>query len=84
MCVTAIGQVPTGGYTNVRLLRAIYPEWPMDGIQDYFLLATPPTELAAQVVAKVEADYRWEKLDDWLKGVRVHGADGGVVVKMLP
>jgi hypothetical protein len=65
----------------------VYGKPPADGIQDYFLLATPPDGIAAQVVSKVTAADTWKGLDEkaekWLKGVRVHGVGGGTVVKMV-
>ena len=86
LVVTATGQVPTGGYSNVKLLRAVYATAPNDGIQDYFLLAERPDGIAAQVVSKVKASDTWKaytKEAPGLKGIRVHGMAGGVVVKMI-
>ena len=87
LVVTVVGEVPTGGYTKPILLRAVYAMPPADGIQDYFLLATPPNGIAAQVISKVTAADTWKRFDDkaekWLKGVRVHGVRGGTVVKLV-
>lgn len=86
LVVTATGQVNTGGWTNARLLRAHYDTPPADGIQDYFLLATPPDGFATQVISEVKASDSWKtykKDAPWLKGVRIHGAEGSTVVKMV-
>lgn len=87
LVVTAIGEVPTGGFDKVKLVRATYATPPKDGIQDYTLFAEPPSGPAIQVISQVEATDRWKgynKEAPWIKGIRVHGVDGGVVVKMFP
>jgi hypothetical protein len=87
LVMTAVGQVPTGGYTKPRLVRATYATPPDDGIADYFLLAVPPAGFATQVISEVKATDRWKgytKAAPWLQGIRVHGTGDGVVVKMLP
>jgi hypothetical protein len=85
LAVTAKGQVPTGGWKDIALVRATYADPPADGICDYFLLATAPEGIAAQVITDVSATNTWKGYDEeakWLKGVRVHGAKGSVV-KMI-
>lgn len=85
LIVTASGRVPTGGWINVALVRAVYDEPPADGIVDYFLLVTSPEGLATQIITDVSATNKWKaytKHAPWLKGVRVHGGRGSVV-KML-
>ena len=86
LVVNVHGRVPTGGYSNITLVRAVYTQPPQDGIQDYFLLATPPTGIATQALVEVKASHRWKgysKEAPWLKGIRVHGVGDGVVVKMV-
>src|SRR5687768_13384247 len=48
LVVTAHGQVPTGGWTDVQLIRRVYEKEPADGIWEYDLLARPPAGLATQ------------------------------------
>lgn len=84
LVVTVRAQTPTPGYTNVRLVRALYKSPPEDGIQDYFLLATPPTGIVIQVLGRTQAQDIWADYPKWLKGVRVHGVGEGVKVQMLP
>lgn len=86
LVVTATGQVPTGGYQKSQLLRVRYEKPPEDGIQDYVLFAVPPGGFAIQVLSEVKAVDRWKgytKDAPWLKGIRVHGTDNDVVVRML-
>lgn len=78
--VKAIGEVPTGGYTNVKLERAIYVTPPKDGIQDYFLKAVPPSGPAIAVISQVESIDLWHDFPSWVKGIRMHGVKDGIVV----
>jgi hypothetical protein len=87
LVVKVTGQVPTAGYGKVRLVRANYANPPEDGIQDYFLLAIPPSDAAAQVISEVDASDKWvgyRKVAPWLRGVRIHGMDDNVVMLELP
>lgn len=85
LVVTASAEVPTGGY-KATLARVVNEAPPSDGVQDYVLFATPPDGIAIQVISKVKATSRWKAYTEeapWLKGVRVHGVDGGAVVHMF-
>lgn len=88
LVVTAVGQVPSEGYTRVRLVRANYAAAPEDGIQDYFLLAVPPAAVGdAPANAEVQASDKWagySRAAPWLRGIRVHGIDDSVVLRELP
>jgi len=81
--VSAVGEVPTGGYSKATLGRVTYIKQPDDGIQDYTFRATPPAGLATQVISQVTASDTWPAPPVWVKGVRIHGAGDGVLVKML-
>ena len=86
LVVKAVGEVSTGGYTNAKLTRTVYVTPPKDGIQDYTLTADAPTGPAIQVISKVDASDTWKGYAieaPWVKGVRVHGVDKGVVVVMF-
>ena len=83
LIVTAVGEVPTGGYAKATLTRVTYIKQPDDGIQDYTLRATPPEGPATQVISQIKASDTWPTLPAWVKGVRVHGAGEGVLVKMI-
>jgi hypothetical protein len=48
LVVMAVGQVSTGGWTNVQLVRVTYATAPEDGIQDYIMFAVPPSGVATR------------------------------------
>lgn len=83
LVVQAVGQVPTGGYTDVKLERVHYVTPPEDGIQDYFLKAVPPAGPATTVISQVKAADTWKSIPEWVKGIRVSGIDKGIVVIMI-
>jgi len=86
LVVRATGQVSSGGYAKPTLLRATYVTPPTDGIQDYFLVAIPPSDPAIQVISEVKASDTWKgfrKEAPWIKGIRVHGVGEGIGVKMF-
>jgi hypothetical protein len=84
LVVTAHGQVPTGGWTEVQLVRRIYEKEPADGIWEYDLLAKPPSGPATQALAKVKASDTWMKVDaKKLKGLRVYGTEKGIKTVMF-
>ena len=81
LIVTAIGIVPTYGYTNMQLLPAVYVQPPTDGVQDYFLIATPPCDPAATVQTEVSGTHVFHAFTvdaPWLTGIRVHGIEDGI------
>lgn len=86
MIVKAQGFVSSSEFTDVKLVRATYLIPPSDGIQDYFLMATPPEAPSSNVVTLVSASDIYSQVTvaaPWLKGVRVHGVDGGIKTRML-
>ena len=84
LIVTAHGQVPSGGWSNVQLIRRVYQTEPADGIWEYDLLATPPGGPAAQVLTDVKAKDIWEKVEaKKLKGLRIYGSEKGIKTVML-
>lgn len=68
--VTAIGQVPTAGYTDARLNQRIYIVDPGDDIVDFDFTARPPGGPAAQVVSDVIAAHDIPL--QTIAGVRIH------------
>jgi hypothetical protein len=86
LSVQVTGEVPTGGYTHVKLIRVNHKTPPKDGIQEYRLVATPPDGPATQVISTVEASHvieNFTKNAPWIKGVRILGVGDGVKVRML-
>ena len=87
LIVNVIGQVNTGGYQDVKLVRMVNVTPPEDGIQNYTLTAIPPSGFATDALAKVKASDMWKdfaKDAPWLKGVRINGTGKGVMVKAYP
>ncbi|MCA9003885.1 MAG: hypothetical protein KDA70_01330 [Planctomycetaceae bacterium] len=78
LVVTVSGEVPSGGFTDVKLVRVSYRNPPQDGIQDYYLKAVAPTQPAIAVISEVKATDTWKGMPFWVKGIRVHGVDDGV------
>jgi hypothetical protein len=81
LVVTAVGELPTGGYTEAVLSRVVYSKPPADGIQDYVLTAVKPSGIVPQVISRVEASdtlKAYTEAAPWMKGIRVHGVGEGV------
>ncbi|MCA9649345.1 MAG: hypothetical protein H6712_19875 [Myxococcales bacterium] len=68
--VTAIGKVPTGGYSDARLDQRIYIVDPGDDIIDFDFMARPPSGIATQVISEVFASHDIPLPD--IAGVRIH------------
>ena len=86
LSVSVVGEVPTGGYQNVRLVRVTFPKPPLDGIQEYRFVATPPAGQAIQALTEVSATDTWNNFRNdapWIKGIRVHGIGNGTGVRMF-
>lgn len=81
--VTATAEFPTGGYSDFKLIRAVYVTPPSDGIQDYFFMATPPTGVVTQVITEGKATNSWKDYPAWVAGVRIHGTGDGILVRGL-
>jgi hypothetical protein len=80
LTVTAVGQVPTGGWKDAKLTRRATKDAPKDGIYEYDLTAVRPTGIVPQIVSKVTASDTWENPPADIKGVRVFGAGAGKTV----
>jgi hypothetical protein len=77
LTVTAVGQVPTGGWTGAKLTPRKYKDKPADGIYEYDLTAVRPTGFVTQALSKVKAEHKWENPPADIKGVKVYGAGEG-------
>jgi hypothetical protein len=78
LIVTAVGEVPTGGWTGARLTRRTYIKPPADGVYEYDLTAVPPTGAATQAISKVKAKDEWKDPPEGVKGVKVYGVGDGI------
>lgn len=78
----AKGRVPTGGWSNGRLVPWVYIMPPRDGIWDFDFIAQMPHGSAIDVMSSILADLSLPK-PKWCKGVRIHGASGSVEVSLF-
>jgi hypothetical protein len=74
--VAALGEVPTTGWSNIRLLPVIYVQPPADGIQDFEFVGSP-AGIGADVMLPVAATYAGHA-PAWLKGVRVKAVQNAI------
>ena len=82
LTVTAIGQVPTGGWKDAKLTPRAVKEAPKDGIYEYDLTAVRPTGIVTQALSKVKASHTWDNPPADMKGIKVYGVgDGAKTVK---
>jgi phenylpyruvate tautomerase PptA (4-oxalocrotonate tautomerase family) len=82
LTVIAVGQVPTGGWKDAKLVRRETKDAPADGIYEYELTAVRPTGIVPQIVSKVKASHTWENPPSDIKGVKVYGVgDGAKTIK---
>jgi len=82
LSISAFGSVPTSGWSNAELVPFMYIDPPLDGIYDFTFMAIRPTDVAAQVITKIEAGYVVNPLSDTLKGVRVHAKENNIVAML--
>lgn len=83
LVVSAIVVDPTGLYKDPKLIRAVYETPPEDGFQDFFVLATPPTQTSQTERISLTVKSSWDRFREaapWLRGARVHGRLGAVGV----
>lgn len=84
--VCATGEVNSGGWTHVRLLRVAHCCPPADGFQEYYLVACPPNGPSTDAIEPVTGCDEWKNYKHcapWLKGVRIRGIDGGIKTKKI-
>ncbi|MBI3467766.1 MAG: hypothetical protein HY000_32560 [Planctomycetes bacterium] len=78
LVVTAVGQTPTTGWTNVQLVRRIYVTPPADGMWEYDLLGVRPTRVAGAALQQFKRRNNWDDYDKSINGIRVYGVGRGV------
>jgi hypothetical protein len=82
VAVTATGEVPTTGWTDIRLSPRYYAVPPRDGFWDFELIGDPPGGIVGTVVLPVVAHIVLP-CPKWCTGVRVH-AHNSVEASLLP
>jgi hypothetical protein len=83
LTITAVGQVPTGGWTGAKLTPKPTKDKPKDGIYEFELTAVRPTGIVTQALSKVKATHTWENPPADLKGIRVLGSGDGAKTVMI-
>jgi hypothetical protein len=81
LLIHVVGEVPTTGYSQVKLSRVNYTVPPKDSIQDYVLYAVPPEGIVEQIISEVEASDTYLNFPiaaPWMKGIRIHGIGDGI------
>lgn len=78
--IHALGLVPTGGWTNGRLVPYMYIDFPADGIWDFDFEADEPQGIVPQVISVITADYNWPGFPENLEGVRIHSSSNKIEV----
>ena len=81
VAIHATGDVPTTGWTAIRLSPVFYIVQPADGIWDFNMIGDAPAGPAGDVVLPVAASLMVEA-PDWCKGVRVHAANNKLESKL--
>jgi hypothetical protein len=79
LVIHATGSVNSSGWKNGRLIP--WSNQPKDGVLDLDFVATVPTGFVMWVICPIEGSGT-VRLDDWIKGVRVH-ASGNATQIML-
>ncbi|MEM7446384.1 MAG: hypothetical protein AAF414_23895 [Pseudomonadota bacterium] len=78
--IEALGRVPTGGWTNPRLVPVQYVVAPPNGIWDVSFVAEPPSfdAFVTQGIVDIRPEPLRLPLTSDLRGVRVIGGDGAI------
>ncbi|HWN69578.1 MAG TPA: hypothetical protein VNM90_18175, partial [Haliangium sp.] len=81
LTLTAVGTVPTLGWSNARLVPHVYVQAPPDGIWGFDFVARPPSGPAAQAIGKVSACVTLPAAKV-RSGIRIHAADTAFVLRV--
>lgn len=82
IAVEALGTVNSGGWSNGRLVPAVYIVPPSDGMQDFQFIATGPEGIVTMGTVKNFVGSGWVPQFDWLKGVRIHSSTNSIEVML--
>lgn len=85
LIVTATGNVPSSGWSNPILIRREYMHPPEDGIWEYDMYATAPSNPSADVITQIgPVSNIWKNYDAVnLKGVRVYSEKNTIEVRFM-
>ncbi|MGY3530869.1 MULTISPECIES: hypothetical protein [Bradyrhizobium] len=83
LVVVALGDVPTTGWSHIRLSPRYYIAPPADGIWDFDFVGDEPTGVVGQVILPVAAEII-VPYPAWCTGVRVHSASNNITANVGP
>lgn len=83
LAITATGDVPTTGWTALRLAPRYYVIDPPDHIWDFDFIGDEPTGIVGEVVLPVSA-HLITHYPHWCRGVRVHSSTNSVEAMFAP
>lgn len=81
LVVSSSGQVNSSGWSGGKLVPWIYVTQPADGIQDFDFIATAPDGIVLWVMSSISGSGTIE-LENWMKGVSIHGSNNNVEVML--
>lgn len=81
LTLTAVGTVPSLGWSDARLVPHVYVQAPPDGIWGFDFVARPPSGPAAAAISKVSACLTLPA-SKALAGIRIHAADSAFVLRV--
>ncbi|MDP2372451.1 hypothetical protein [Reyranella sp.] len=79
--IMALGDVPTTGWTHIRLSPWFYIVPPADGMWDFDMIGDEPMGFVGQVILPVSA-HTVVPAPDWCKGVRIHAATNKIAARL--
>lgn len=79
--LSAVGTVPSSGWTDPALSPYYYVMPPADGIWDYEFVARPPGGIAATVISDVAASTSLPSLEG-IAGFRIHAREGSLTIRV--
>ena len=77
LLVHALGNVPTSGWSGLRLAPTYYAAPPADRLWEFEFHADPPHDLVLEVVLPVSAEGLFAA-PEWARGVRVHAGNNSL------
>ncbi len=78
LLISAVGAVPTTGWSSAELSPYVYITPPQDGYWEFDFVARAPSGPAAEVITPIGAAYVWTKLPAGLKGIRVYASENKI------
>ena len=84
LSVTAVGKVPSLGWSKPRLVPYQYEEYPEDGYFHFDFIADAPESMAPEIKNLVVAHFDWNPMEKGVKGVVIHSSLDSVQKELDP